>query len=306
MISRQESPEDSKASLAQVLSFDPSAEGLDLAPDETDALLATARTLRAAPVPTPHPEETERLVAALAPYVPEPARPTPATQEPHQWLGAALAAARPHVRLLRRPFWVASAAVVASGLPLLDPGIRQAVAPDLTYAAFLVLVAPVLATLGVAYAFRGAGTGMAEVEMTCALTPAQLVLGRLFWVTAYDALLLGLASLAAAEVEPGVRVGWLVAGWLAPMLLLAALVLGLSLYLSPWAAAGAALALWSVVPITVVTRPELGLPVLAGSPAAAPMVLVVGAGAVLLLAAVVAAAPHLMVRLAGFTVREGV
>lgn len=195
---------DRRAALAAALGFDPAAEGLDPAPGEAADLLELAAALRDAPVPEPAMAETDRLVAALAPFLPA-ADSRFGGELAAAWAGAGggwlagtLAAVSPQVRLLRRPFWIASAAVVAAGLPLLDPGLRAVLGIDLTYAAFLVITAPALAALGVAYAFRSAGTGRAEVELACPLTPAQLVLGRLFWVAAYDAALLAAASVASA------------------------------------------------------------------------------------------------------------
>ncbi|MFZ5826035.1 MAG: hypothetical protein ACOY94_17200, partial [Bacillota bacterium] len=218
-----ENRQNSLERLRQELGFEPPAG--PLSPAELEELLAAATALRSSPTPLPTAAETDRLAALAADLVaPPPSEVARALEAGGRasWLAEALAAVRPQVRILRRPFWLASAAVVAAGLPLLDTGLRSSLGIDLTYGGFLLIIAPVLAALGVAYAFRSAGTGMVEVEMACPLSPVQLLLGRLFWVTAYDAALLGAASLAAAGLEPGMRLGFLLVGWLAPMLLLAA------------------------------------------------------------------------------------
>lgn len=268
--------------------------GQHISPDEWAELLELGGRLAAAPVPEPDPDETGRLIAQLAACLPpvespvaralgDAAAPGPVQQ--------ALAMVRPQVRILRRPFWVASALLVAAGLPLVAPDLRASVGADFGYAGYLLIIAPVLSCLGAAYAFRSAGTGMGEIEMSCALTPGQLVLGRLFWVAAYDTALLGAASLAAAGLEPGVALGWLVLGWLAPTLLLALLVLGLSFWLPPRVSAAGALALWAG------TAGLWMLPLKAGSAAIWPAAALLGLGAVLLGAAVVAGAPRLARRL---------
>lgn len=296
--------------LSTALGFDPAAEGLEPGPSDAAELLAAARALetaaefQAAHLPEPDEAATAKLVAQLLPLLPAADRALDADRG--GWLAGALTAVWPQVRLLRRPFWLASAAVVAAGLPLLDQAVRAHLGIGLTYGAFLVLVAPVLAILGVIYAFRGAGTGMAEVEMTCALTPAQLVLGRLFWVAAYDAALLGAGSLAAAGVEPGVRLGWLVLGWLLPMMLLAAGTLALSLYVPPWAGGMAALAAWAAALVAVWTNPDLTPAFLTIWPSIGALAVTAGVGALALTAAVAAAAPRLAGRLAGLGAGEGV
>ncbi|MEW8979763.1 MAG: hypothetical protein AB2385_15345 [Symbiobacterium sp.] len=279
-------------------------------PEDGDELAALAEALQAAARaqdaawPDPDPAETRRLVAALTALVPAPESPFAAELErtwvrQPGWLARTLAAVQPQVRLLERPFWLASAALVAAGMPLLSPDVAASLGLDLTYGAFLLLVAPILATLGVAHAFRGISTGMAEVELTCALTPAQLVLGRLFWVAAYDTLLLGGASLLSAALEPSVMLGWLVLGWLLPILVLSVTVLSLSLYVPPWVGGSAALALWLLIltrltlardlPIAAVTDPVVLLPLSAFC-----------AGGLILAAGLIARTwPRLTTRLAG-------
>lgn len=292
------------AKLRDLLDFDPG----EITESEARTLVAVARALRSAPVPVPTAAETERVVVAavacLAPPESEVAR---ALRERWQREGVvrqALAVVAPQVHLLRRPFWFASAAVVAAGLPLLHPGWRAAVDLELTYAGFLVLVAPVLAVLGVAYAFRGIG-GTAELELACPLHPVHLVLGRLCWVLAYDSALLGAASLAAAGLEPGVRLGYLVALWLAPMLLLAAGALAASRYLGPAGGAGLALAAWAGAVLSGLVRPELSLPALAGTPRGLAVSLPMLAGATGLLVYLWIASPALAERLAGGPAEAG-
>lgn len=305
MSARRFSPDE----VIEVLGFDPATEGLETAPAETADLVALALLLEDAGELAPAAGETERLLGDLVRALPAPETPpalsdvaramTEPSADAAGWLTRTLTTIRPQVRVLGRPFWLASVAVILAGLPLLRPELRDLLGAELTYSGFLVLVAPILAALGVAYAFRSTGTGMAEVEMTCALSPAQLLLGRLFWVACYDAALLAAASLLAVGLEPGVQLGYLVLGWLTPMLLLAAGALAASLYVPPWAGAAAALLVWSGVLGAGLRYPQLFLPRLAGTPGVVPVALLFGLGALLLLGALAAAAPRLIPRLLG-------
>jgi len=301
--------------IARALGFDPEdVVGAGEPEDErelaalAEALQEAARVQEAA-WPEPAPAETDRLVADLAALVPVPESSLAAELERalalHSgWLARALAAIRPQVRMLERPFWLASAALVAAGLPLLSGGVSSHLGLDLTYGAFLLLVAPVLSAMGVAYAFRGAGAGIAELELTCALTPAQLVLGRLFWVTAYDALLLGGASLLSAAAEPSVRLGWLVLGWLLPLLLLSLTVLALSLYVPPWVGGSAALALWALVMSLLVLGRDLPLAAVTHPVVLLPMSALCAGGILVSVCLIAGAWPRLGTRMAGLGARE--
>jgi hypothetical protein len=283
-------------------------------PEETASLLEAITALRAAAADelgggSTAADSTDDLVALLTPHLPAPpspvARALDAATGHLGWLAGILAAIRPQVRILRGAFWLASAVIVLAGLPLISPAVRTTAGTSLTYSGFLLLVAPLMAALGVAYAFRSAGTGMAELELTCPLSPLQLVLGRLFWVATYDAALLGAASVVAAGYEPRVNLAYLVIGWLMPMLVMAAATLALSLYVSLWLSAVLTLGLWGSVLAVGLGRPALFLPALAGSSAILPTVAVCAVGLVVLLGAVVAASPRLAVRLAGLAVAEG-
>jgi hypothetical protein len=293
--------------LAWTLGFDPPEE---LLPGEEQDLARIALALREAALmqgsalPEPDPVEIDALIGAISALAPAAESPF-AGELSRAWarqkggLARMLAAVQPLVRILSRPFWVASAALVASGLPLLSADLLGSHGVDLTYGAYLVLIAPLLAVVGVAHAFRSSGTGMAELEFTCPLTPAQLILGRLFWVTAYDALLLGGASLLSVSFEPGLQLGMLVLGWLMPMLMSALAVLTLSLYVPPWVGGGIALALWALALGLLLIGRDLPLAVLAGTAVILPVAAICGGGLLLLAGLAVALWPKLTARISG-------
>lgn len=286
----------------------------EMLPGEEESLAELAKALQEGAAqqdscwPEPAPGETDRLVAALSALVDGPkttfaAELTQVWTRRQGWLTGTLAAVQPQVRVLARPFWLSSAALVAIGLPLLSPQLLASFSLDLSYGAFLLLIAPLLAALGVAYAFRETGTGVAEVELTCAITPAQLVLGRLFWVTAYDALLLSAASLLSSSLEPGIQLGLLVLGWLTPMLLLSLGVLALSLYVPLWIGTGTALALWALVLGVLLRGRGLPMAALTDETVLLPIAVVGAVGALLIVGLTAAAWPRLTARMTGLEYR---
>jgi hypothetical protein len=105
-------------------------------------------------------------------------------------------------------------------------------------------VAPVLAALGVAYAFRSAGTGAWEMEMSSPVTPTELTLARLVTVAGYNAAVGLVVSLVLWWDRPPGMVLQLVLTWLAPLVLYSALALFVSLRWGAPAAAGLTVAAW--------------------------------------------------------------
>lgn len=290
--------------LAAVLGFSPAGEGLAVLPGEAEGLLEAAAALTQwAPEP-PGPGLEARIVAEADAATCD-SSPAWAARRQRPALLMLLEAVRPHVRIFRAPFWLATLFVVAAGLPLLTRGGGPAGLLDLDYAGFLVLVAPVIAVTGTAYAFRSCGTGMAELEMTTPLTPWQLIAGRLAWVLAYDSLLLGVCSLAAVAAGAGLALRYLVAAWLGPMLALVLLDLVLTAYLQPWVAAGVCLGLWSATVAYAHHMPWIVPLTTAGTPGAmAPSALVLGV-CVALLPAVALSGRRLAENLAGVLPHAG-
>lgn len=105
-------------------------------------------------------------------------------------------------------------------------------------------VTPVLAALGVAYAFRSAGTGAWEMEMSCPVTPVELTLARLVAAAGYNAAAGLVLSLAIWWGRPPALVVQLIVTWLAPLVLCSGLALFVSLRWGAPAAAGLTVAVW--------------------------------------------------------------
>jgi hypothetical protein len=183
-----------------------------LAESEADDLLpGIERLVEWAPDP-PVPEETERLLVALAPHLPAPtARSARLRTRPHAELGRLVGLALTQATVLRAGFWIGSAAVMLVGLLLVLS------APFLSRALVLLLAGPLVSYLGTAAGFRAQPLGMLEVEFACPVTPRQLTIARLLVIVGYQAAV-GVALsglLSAAGGGPWTTVTLL---WLGPMM----------------------------------------------------------------------------------------
>jgi len=201
---------------------------------------------------------------------------------------SALAVIRSQTSVFSLAFWAVAASVITlasvGGYGVLTAGVPvPAGAPSLP----LTLVAPLVGSVGVAYALRSFGRGPWEVELSCPITPVGMALGRLFIVFAYTA---GLASVASGAVwlgigpsgSPGPFLATVFA-WLGPLALWSALAFYFSLRFSPATATAVSLGFWAVEVALLAWRPAASLLVVPGrpGPAGAPTV---SLGAAVLLA----------------------
>lgn len=114
------------------------------------------------------------------------------------------------LKLFRWSFWLASAAILVLGLLVeVAAGSESAVRP-------FIFTAPLLAALGVCFAFRSYGTPMFRLEMSLPVTPMLLIFGRLTIIVAYNSLLgICLSLLLAGGAGSGI--GAYVFSWLVPL-----------------------------------------------------------------------------------------
>lgn len=193
------------------------------------------------------PDDTNRLLAALAPLTPAPSLVRQAVRERfarrHGSLLWLLDTARVQVSILRPSFWLLSAAVVILG------AYAELVSDGVGAVFFLRALAPFLAYLGMTASFRGVRLRMIECELGCPPSALQLTIARLVVVLGYDVglgLCLGLALwLRGGHSAPGeVSFFALTLHWLAPLLLVAGVALTLSLRLPVAVAAALAYLGW--------------------------------------------------------------
>lgn len=277
----------SAAHLAEILA----ASGL--ADQEIADLEGVLPALAAWRAPQPAPSDTRRLLEGLRRSSP---RPSPVRQALARPLDASarallvLQVAQGQVRVLGRDFWLLSAAVVAVGALL-----ASASTPP-TQALLLRAIGPLLAYLGTASAFRGAGLGALEAELATTTSTVRLVLARLVVVLAYDVLLGLVLSLVLELRFPGGAGGLLAVSlhWLAPLLLVAGGGLLLSAWLPLKLAVGAVYAAWLVAVGAWQLLLTLGSPSAAAVPAEALLSLLSAAMIVVALARLQSAVPRLL------------
>lgn len=212
--------------------------------DATPAEIATWTPLvqRLTEWPEKHitPADQTRLLSVLAQAMPRPSEVRQAIRERlahRNQLVALLATARAQVSVLRLSFWILSLLIVLTGA-VIELSTQNPLALTWVRA-----VAPLLAYLSVASAFRGIRLHTLEWELACPPSAVQLIVARLVVVLGYD---VGLGLLLSL-------VGWthgngslllVTLAWLVPLLLVAGLALILSLWLSVLSATALAYSSW--------------------------------------------------------------
>jgi hypothetical protein len=145
-------------------------------------------------------------------------------------------------RVVQDELWWASGLVLVLGLIVT---LIMAAGPSGPSDLPLVILAPIVAAVGVAMLHGGDIEGALEIERATPIRPAALLLARLALVFGFDLLLGLIASGAAALLTPGLSLLPLIGAWLAPMLFLSALAFLISVATSePLAAALFSFALW--------------------------------------------------------------
>lgn len=219
----------------------------EMKPEEVEAVLDRLALYTA---PEPAVAQTEALLARLRPLMPGRApAPSGATAAQPRFRSTGLAEPaftflyflRPTLRLFRPVWWLASLAAVVLGL-LLAPVLADVGIP-------LSACAPLLVVGAVAYGFRTLKGTALDLELTCAISPAQAVLARLLVITGYYLALGAAASLIAGVAGSGAAaIGVLPAllSWSASLLLFAGLMLLLTLLTGTVLAATLSLSFWGL------------------------------------------------------------
>lgn len=184
----------------------------------------------------PGPRDHARLLAAIQTHLPpDRARePLQGARGPRGWLALAWSQAA----LLQAPYWWAGGLVFLLGLA------AAAVEGGSSLTLVFVLLTPVLAAGGVAYAFRPETRTLWELERLTSVGVTELLYARLMLVLAFDGLL-SLTLLGVIWVRGPQLVLWrLLLVWLGPMLTLAGIGLYTTLRWGPTAGAVLPLSLW--------------------------------------------------------------
>ncbi len=279
--------------LESALGFPLSEVGAAATPEETAGLAAVLMVLPRYTAPRPSALDTDRLLTVLTSHVSagdDVALPrTRARARFRQTMAAFpltassgwswLQAVRPQLRVFSPAFWLASALVLLAGSFLLYR-------PDGDLVP-LMLLSPLLAALGVAYAFRNTDRSTFELEATSALPMETITLARLTLVVAYN-LLVGLVVLAGTALTiSGINLGMLAVSWLATLLFWSGLALFASVRWGPWIGMGLATGLWALELVARFTWPGLfflGVAQTGLDLGVRVLLLILGAGAIFLAA----------------------
>lgn len=203
--------------------------------EEAERLWPAARRLAEWTAPTPSREETDRLVHSLSAELP--ARRTRRSGSMLWWL------LRAQLHVVQQEIWLASALVMALGV-LVTLTTQSEL--SLQEAPF-VLIAPLVAALGIAFLYGPAAEPALEIELATPISPRLVVLARLLLVFAFDLALALLSSLVLITAQSAWSLWPLILTWLAPMTFLVALAFLLSMIFSePLVGAAICLTLWGV------------------------------------------------------------
>ena len=194
----------------------------DLGGDAGD-LLETVQRLRRWKSPQPDAAITAQLVSSLAVELQPSA---------HSWRRSMasfwpLLLLRSQLRVVRSELLLASALVITLGtlVTLVD---SQVASKDMLP---LVLLAPVMSALALAFIYDDHVIQMLELEDTTPVSLRVLLLARLTLVFCFNLLLMLLASLGLVLVRNDISLWPLIASWLAPMTFLSALAFFMSVVL---------------------------------------------------------------------------
>lgn len=193
------------------------AEDMD-SPEEAEAMAQVVRQMNRWTAPQPTPLMTAELIEHLLPEL-------SVTDSRLRWGLRRLSECWPvlliraQLRVVRREIWAASALVIALGLLVTV----LTYSPSAGSAIPLVVLAPVIAAVGVALLYDTEYQHMLEIENTTAASTRMLLLARMTLVFGFDLLLALGASLLLVVIRADVLLWPLVMSWLAPMVFLSGL-----------------------------------------------------------------------------------
>ncbi len=216
---------------------------LDATPAEIETWTPIVRRLMAWPERRVTPTDQARLLFILDQAMPRHSEVRQAIRERlmrRNRLVALLATAQAQVSVLRFTFWGLSLLIVLVG------AIIELSAPNALAALWLRALAPLLAYLSVASAFRGVRLHTLEWELACPPSALQIIIARLVVVLGYD---VGLGLLLSLVIWAQGSESFLLVTlyWLVPLLLVAGLALVLSLWFSVLSATALAYSGWLVL-----------------------------------------------------------
>jgi len=224
--------------------------------EAADELLSTTRRLQDWRAPQPSAQDTAKLLATLRPAMPR--RPSAI----RHWLSAMhnvwpVLLLRSQFRVVRSEIWTASGVVMLLGT-LVTLALRQPLA-DGTLP--FVLLAPLVAAVGVAFIYGPGVDPALEIELALPVSPRVVLLTRLVLVFGFDLALGGLGSAVLAVFRADLSLWPLVQAWLAPMAFLSALALFLTtLNFDPLVGVVVSMIVWGYQTLRVISAATPAIP----------------------------------------------
>lgn len=209
-------------------------------------LLAVVRRLPDWQAPAPDPAVTHRLIARLEQELPQPEATWARGWRGYWqrlWSSYAVWLLRSQLRVMHPELWAASALVMVIGTLVTLTVNPTGSSPEGVVP--LVLLAPLVAAIGIAYVYGPLNDPALEIELATPVSPRLLALSRVTLVFGFNLVLGVLGSLVLALFGSGWSLLPLIAAWLAPMAFLSALAFLLSvLFLDPLVSVMFSLLLW--------------------------------------------------------------
>lgn len=214
--------------------------------EDADALLEAIARLDAWRAPKPTDETTARLVKTLLPSLPR-----RRTRTARRLAALAswwpLLVLRAQMRVVRGEIWAASALVMALGTLVTLTTFGAASTETFP----LVLLAPVVTAIGVAFLYGPDVDPALEIQLATPASPRLLLLARLLLLFGYDLVFGLVGSAALVLLQTDISLWPLVMTWLAPMTFLSAMAFLLSvLFKDPLIGVMASTAVWSFHAVT--------------------------------------------------------
>lgn len=196
-------------------------------------------------VPYPDEDEINRTVEVLRTYVPSKKSQIHYTNMKELLYSTAIC-----MNFTSISFWVISALIYGVGL------ILTLNTPIEAYKTILIL-APLPFVFSLLEAFRGREEGVLELELSCRISPQELIVSRVLVAGGYNTILNVGLSMAFLLIRPSVMFGRITLFWLLPMLLTGSVALWLCSRIKSVYAVPATLSFWLVCASAIAIQEQM-------------------------------------------------
>ncbi|KLU62376.1 hypothetical protein CEB3_c12370 [Peptococcaceae bacterium CEB3] len=149
---------------------------------------------------------------------------------------------------MSKSYWLISAAIFILGYIIITGTVHN---PYLC----LIALAPMPFILGMIEVFKGREQGVLEIELSCRITPQQVMLSKLLLIGLYNIALNTVLSVALSLFHPGLILWQITLSWLTPLAVVSSLTLWLAQHIRGGYAVTAVLGLWLSATLSLSTQP---------------------------------------------------